>query len=295
MRLLWALVALVLGASACGSSDDNEGGSGGEQPSSFETPFGEAKAFPVFISSEIVVGENRFLVGLLNDNDAPIGRPDIDVQISFYDLAASGNQITETKDMDFIWSTVGERGVYVTNATFTHPGKWGAEVAIEGDGLDETVRASFDVAEEPVTPAVGEPAPMSDTPTADDVADLSEISTDPHPDPSFYELSIAEAVRANRPAVITFATPKFCTSAVCGPTLDIVKSVVEDFKNINSIHVEVFENLDDPANLQPVPAVVEWNLRTEPWVFVIDSSGRIAAKYEGIVGAGELRAALRKL
>jgi hypothetical protein len=295
--ILWVLIVagFMAACGASGSEDGSRGGSATGDPNSFETPFGDVGVFPVFISSEIVVGENRFLVGLLDKNDAPIGAPEIDVEVSFYDLAATGTQITETKDMDFIWSTVGKRGVYVTDATFPHPGEWGAEVAIEGKGLKETVRASFDVAEEPVTPGIGEPAPKSDTPTSDDVSDLSEISTDTHPEPRFYELSVAEAVGQNRPAVITFATPKFCTSAVCGPTLDIVKGVAHQFKKINFVHVEVFENLDDPANLQPVPAVLEWNLETEPWVFVVDSAGRIAAKYEGVVGVGELRAQLREL
>jgi hypothetical protein len=293
--LLAAAVALVFASCGEEGSDGASGATSAGSSKDFEEPFKNVEAYPVFISSEIVVGQNRFLLGLLDDNDAPIGTPAIDVRVSFYDLEASGNQLIDSKHMDFIWSTRGKRGVYVTDARFTHPGKWGAEVAISGKGIDETVRASFEVANEPITPAVGERAPASDTPTDEDVADLHEISTDPHPDRRFYELSIAEAIEQHRPAVITFATPKFCTSAVCGPTLDIVKDVSESFPGVNFIHVEVYENLDDPSNLQTVPAVEEWSLQTEPWVFVIDSTGRIAAKFEGIVGEEELRTELKTL
>ena len=289
---LCALVAVVLLA-ACGSDGGN--GSSDANTSSFSTPFNDTDAYPVFISSEIVVGDNRFLLGLLDRNDAPIGKPDINVQVSFYDLQATGKQITQTKDMDFIWSTPGQRGVYVTDATFTHPGKWGAEVSIKGDGLDETIRSSFDVAKNSVTPAIGAPAPRSDTPTSADVSNLGEISTDRHPDARFYKMSVADAVTSGRPTIVTFATPKFCTSAVCGPTLNIVKRVSKSFGNFNFVHVEVYSNLDDPSNLKTVPAVKDWRLQTEPWVFVVDSRGRIAAKYEGIVGAGELRAELQSL
>jgi hypothetical protein len=298
LQLTCGLLATALFLAACGSQDGSSSradGSDGSDPSSFSTPFGDTDAYPVFISSEVVVGSNRFLLGLLDKNDAPIGRPGIAVQVSFYDLAATGKQITQTKDMNFIWSTPGERGVYVTDASFNHAGKWGAEVSIEGGGLDETVRASFDVAPTSVTPAVGNPAPKSDTPTGADVADLSEISTDRHPDPRFYKLSVADAVTSGRPTVVTFATPKFCTSAVCGPTLNIVKKVSKQFPGINFVHVEVYKNLDDPANLETVPSVNQWKLRTEPWVFVVDSRGRIAAKYEGIVGTSELRAELNSL
>lgn len=295
LRLMSALLATGLFFAACGSQDGSSNADAGSDPSSFSTPFSDTDAYPVFISSEVVVGSNRFLLGLLDKNDAPIGKPGIDVQVSFYDLGATGKQITQTKNMDFIWSTPGQRGVYVTDASFGHAGKWGAEVSIQGDGLDETVRASFEVAEDSVTPAVGDPAPRSETPTGADVADLSEISTDRHPDPSFYRLSVADAVTSGRPTVVTFATPKFCTSAVCGPTLNIVKGVSKQFNNINFVHVEVYRNLDDPANLKTVPSVNEWKLRTEPWVFVVDARGRIAAKYEGIVGAGELRTELKSL
>jgi peroxiredoxin len=42
----------------------------------------------------------------------------------------------------------------------------------------------------------------------------------------------------------------------------------------------------------PVPATREWQLRSEPWVFVIDRQGRIAAKFEGIMALEEVEAAL---
>jgi hypothetical protein len=249
----------------------------------------------VFASSEVVVGENRFLVGLLDSNDAPIGSADIEMHITFYDLGESETEPVFDTDMRFIETIPGERGLYMTNATFDSAGRWGAEVAVTGDGLDETVKAAFDVAAAGTTPEIGAPAPASKTLTADDVRKLSAISTDRNPDPDFYELSIKEAIAAQEPFVVAFSTPKFCTSQVCGPTLDIVKKVSRDFPRVNFIHVEVYENLDDPANLKPVRAVREWGLPSEPWVFVVDAQGRVAAKYEGTVTAVELEETLSAL
>src|SRR5688572_29963759 len=87
--VLWLLTAFALAVAACGgeSAEPSEPSAGSPEP--FNTPYKDAKAFPVFISSEIVVGENRFLVGLLDDHDAPIGVPAIDVHISFFDLRES--------------------------------------------------------------------------------------------------------------------------------------------------------------------------------------------------------------
>ena len=32
----------------------------------------------------------------------------------------------------------------------------------------------------------------------------------------------------------------------------------------------------------------EWGIRTEPWVFVVDADGRLAARFEGVVTEDEL-------
>ena len=300
-RTFAACLSLVLVASACGGGGDEREpttGSGSETSSCtapFQQAFGDVKAYPVFASSEVVVGSNRFLVGILDDNDAPIASPDVDVHIEFFDLTDCPPEPAAERDMDFLWSIKGVAGLYRTQVGFDSPGTWGAEVTISGAGLDETVKASFDVRASPTTPAIGSRPPASDTPTADDVKDLSEISTDDNPDPRFYEVSIASALERGEPFVVAFATPKFCQTQTCGPTLEIVKSVAEDFPKLTFIHVEPYELPADPSNLEPVQAVDEWGLPSEPWVFVVDGKGRVAAKFEGSLAPEELKAALQEL
>ena len=290
-------VLLALTASACSGGGDDAGDSDdrateGGGAASFEQGFEGAEAYPVFASSEVVEGDNRFLIGLLNDEDAPIASPDIDMHVAFYDLADSAERPAFETDAEFI--DTGPRGLYVTYPTFDSTGKWGAEVTVSGEGLDETVRASFEVARKGTTPALGDRVPATDTATASGRA-VEEITTDEQPDPDFYRTSIRDAVRSGKPFVVTFATPKFCTSAVCAPTLDIVKKESKDWPDVEFIHVEVYENLDDPGNLEPVDAVKEWGLPSEPWVFVVDAKSRLAAKFEGTVSPDELEEALKAL
>ena len=290
-----ALVALI-GAACSGGGDDN--GAAGERdegPSgaaSFDQPFTGAEAYPVFASSEVVEGDNRFLIGLLNDEDAPISSPDVSMHVAFYDLGESAERPAFETDAEFI--DTGPRGLYVTYPTFDSAGSWGAEVSVSGDGYDETVRASFEVAEKGKTPAIGERAPATRTPTFPEQK-LSKITTDDKPDRDFYRTSVHEALRSGEPFVVTFATPKFCSSAVCAPTLDIVKKESKDWRDVEFIHVEVYGNLDDPSNLKPVPAVRQWRLPSEPWVFVVDGDGKVAAKFEGTVSPRELNAVLEDL
>jgi hypothetical protein len=41
--------------------------------------------------------------------------------------------------------------------------------------------------------------------------------------------------------------------------------------------------------------VEEWNLRSEPWIFVVDGQGMIRAKFEGLTTRRELEAAVRHM
>lgn len=297
IRLCALATALIL-AAGCGDSptvSPSGGSSDAATPGGFDQTYEDVAVYPVFVSSEIVVGANRFLVALNDSQDAPVSSPSVEVHIDFYDLAASDTEPAFTSQTDFVWTIKPVIGLYVANVEFDSAGKWGAELTVEGEGLDETVRGSFEVREQPITIGLGERVPATDTPTSDEVKKLSEISTDEHPDPRFYELSIADALKEGRPFVVVFATPKFCTSEVCGPTLDIVKRVSKGFPDLTFIHVEVYENLDDPSNLKPVSAVREWRLPSEPWVFVVDARGRVVAKYEGTVSVEELRPLLNEL
>ena len=292
------VVALLL-AAACGGDDPDGGGDGGpddngDGAAAFDQPATGVDAYPLFVNSEIVVGENRILVGILNSDDAPIGSPGIEVTADLFDLSESATEPVSTMTMDFEWSIEDVTGVYIGHASFPHAGKWGAEVSIQGEGIDEAVKTSFTVAESGSTPAIGAEVPASDTLTIDDKP-LKELSTDPHPDRTFYTSSIAEAIEAGDPFVVVFATPKFCSSAVCGPTLEIVKEASKGVSGVNFIHVEVYELPADPSNLVPVASASEWGLPSEPWVFVVDGDGNLAAKYEGVVGANELQEELATL
>jgi hypothetical protein len=288
-------VAIALFGAACGD-DGGRPSAEGSPSNDFNEPFTDTEAYPVVASSEVVVGENRFMVGLLNDQDAPIANPQIDMTIDFYDLDESSTEPVSSADMDFFWTLKPYVGLYVANVSFDHAGSWGAVVNaagtdFDGNDIDVSVKTGFDVAQESDTPGIGERGPAVDTPTADDVKKLSEISTDPHPNPRFYELSIAQAVNGGKPSVVVFATPKYCESQTCGPTLEIVKSVATKFPKANFVHVEPYD-LKDPEARAVVPAVTKWGLPSEPWVFVLDAQGRVVAKFEGGLAPSELSSAL---
>jgi len=165
-------------------------------------------------------------------------------------------------------------------------------VVRQGDKLSATRPPSAVVGRFRGVPDVGDPAPRIHTPTVDDVAKIEEIDTRIPPD-TMHTTDFADVV-GRKPVVIVFATPQFCQSRVCGPTVDIVEQVkAEVGDGAAFIHMEVFNENDPSKGLRP--QLGAFHLVTEPWIFVIGSDGRVSARFEGPVGAEELERAVRKV
>ena len=160
---------------------------------------------------------------------------------------------------------------------------------IRRDGKLEGTRAgSFVVGKFDDIPDVGDPAPRIHTPTADEVSDISQIETRIPPD-SMHDTDYAD-VLGKKPILLVFATPQFCQTRVCGPTVDIAEEVKSRFGDEAAfIHMEVFEDNEPP---EVRPQLRAFNLETEPWAFVIDADGKVSARFEGAFGADELTRAV---
>jgi hypothetical protein len=263
---------------------------------------------PAPVSTEIVVGSNRMLFNILDaSTNQSIASADQPVELRFYDFSISREQPASTTSATFMPTVEGRPGLYRAQVDFSKAGEWGVEaVAPETGGADQTGRFVFQVREQGTTPAIGAPAIAVETPTASTAAEIAQISTDDHPDADFYKLSVDDAIAAEEPFALVFATPAFCTSQTCGPTLDLVKSVASGFKDrMNFINVEPYELESVDGSLRPVldannlpvsvPATVEWGLPTEPYIFVVDAQGKVSAKFEGIASEDELEAAFEEV
>ena len=103
--------------------------------------------------------------------------------------------------------------------------------------------------------------------------DLRQIDTSDPPDPRLHKVRIADAIAQGKPPVINFAPLKFCTSRVCGPVVDIVRSVTNLWR-AHRIHAP--GNLAGYRHRALFPTADEWHLHTEPWSFVVDGKGIFA-------------------
>jgi hypothetical protein len=154
---------------------------------------------------------------------------------------------------------------------------------------------SVTVVADDAPPDVGDPAIASDTPTLSSTGgNTALLTTRTPPDENLLRYSIAGSLAAGVPFVVTFATPKFCSSRTCGPVVDVVEEVSRrlEGENVRFIHVEVFED-NDPAKGYN-RWMREWNLPTEPWTFLVGADGKIVARFEGTVSVNELEQAVRE-
>jgi hypothetical protein len=288
-----ALTAIVAGCSPVGTSST----------SSPPSPSAGPTRIPILIDAQDSVGPSRFLIALADGQNNSIGSPDMPAKVAFFDLAKSATTPTATVDARFIWSIQGTKGIYAADVDFTAAGDWAADFSTTKDGRAETTRVKFQVAEKSSTPMVGAKAPLTRTPVLADVGgEVQRLSTDQHPDPAFYRVSVDEAIRKHEPFVLVFATPAFCTSRQCGPTLDAVKEIAKGAPKMTFINVEPYKLtftggrlqpvLDANGQLQATDITDAWGLLTEPWIFVVDRDGIVRGSYAVIASPEELKAAI---
>jgi len=276
-------------------------------------PQASGRLQPLITTSELVVGQNRFAFGLLKGHQ-PLDEADVVVRV--YELHGQQGQLQAQIRVPYARLEVVEQGqrvhlhpdgtrhvhneatnvhgIYVTYINFERPGPWGLEIlARQGDGPVEVARLTVNVLEVPLTPTPGTPAPRSHNLIASDVQDLRQIDTSVPPDPRLHQVRIADAIAQGKPQVIVFATPQFCTSRICGPVVDVVRTLLPAYgERVVFTHQEIWQ---DAAAREFFPTVAEWGLQTEPWIFIVDGKGIIRAKFEGLATAREIEAVLQQV
>lgn len=250
-----------------------------------------------------VVGQERFAVGLIDPESGPVESGKVD--LLFVKLAGNEGTLTEQLDATFMpygpaeGHTEGHEsgsditGVFAARPTFDAPGQWGVVARVTLlDGTRRAGQVEFAVAPDTLVPGPGEAAIASKTLTARTPDEESKVCTAESAD-GLHALSLDEALRNGKPTVLLFATPAMCASRTCGPSL----AAVEDLRgrygaNANFVHVEIYPGR---SYEEPAAAVTEWNLPSEPWLFLIDGAGRVVERYEGGIGIAELEPAVRSL
>lgn len=253
--------------------------------------------------SQFEPGENRFGFALFDLARAQIA----DAPVALYVAQAGGGPVQGPIPAEYEELAVepqfqsrsvasdpdAAKSVYVAELDLPKPGKY----EILGlTRLDDRLVAATPaggplvVRRKSVVPAVGDEAPVVHTRTEADVhGNLQEIDTR-QPPSTMHDVDFADVV-GRRPTVLLFATAALCQSRVCGPVIDVTEQVkAERGDEAAFVHSEIYRENDMSKGF--LPEVAAWSLPTEPWVFAIDGSGRVAARIEGAFSADELNEAI---
>jgi hypothetical protein len=318
--LVWAL-ALASVAAGCGGSDD----AGSDPPppvaapKDFPKPEGRsltqlrqtlpgAKAGPVLATavSELEPGTNRFGFGLFDRARSQLA----DAKVAVYLAPVGGGKARgpfaaryESLATDAEFRSAGvekdkdaAKSVYVADLRFAKPGRYEVLGVVRLDNrfvVATPAGGPLTVSSKGRVPKVGDRAPKVSTPTKASVSgNLASIDTRVPPS-TMHDEDLADVV-GKKPVVLLFATPALCQSRVCGPVVDIAEQVkARGARGATFIHQEIYRDNEVSKGLRP--QVAKWNLRSEPWLFVIDKNGRITYRVEGPFSVNELERAVNRV
>jgi hypothetical protein len=311
-----AVVAIV----ACGSSGNPEVTSSDSTQTSVQesglpselSSFAEPEPSWTVISEEINlelatpdlgVGVQRFGV-VLSDDFGLIKFPIVKLTANHfpdgYD-AEPNAEIESSALARFFLFPFGTRGIHTTDLEFGRSGLWSVSAEIpRADGSAAHVEVRFPVAEKAHSVTVGQPAPASESRTIASSGNIATLTTGSLRDPDLYQHSIAEALERDRPLLIVFASPAFCTNAVCGPQVEIASELQDDYGDkIDFVHVDLYANpheiQGDLSKARLTPILEEWGLSSQEWTFIVGTDGIVTHRFENFAPKPELIDALDQI
>lgn len=237
------------------------------------------------------------------DQPLPDPRPGPTATATF--LAVSGDQLDPATPGPQTVAPSQARGVYATEAlTFPDPGFWEVTATMRLDGAPVEATAAFEVLTDHQIPAVGDPAPRTNNPLADDptvgprAIDSRAQGDEPIPDPELHRSAIIAALDQHRPLTVVISTPTYCTSRFCGPVTDTVSALAVRYGDrMDFVHLEVWADFE---TRELNPSAAEWIVRgngdgNEPWVFVVDADGVITHRFDNVANQAVLDAAIQEV
>jgi len=329
-HLLIALLTAAVALTACGG-DDGDSSGGADEPSGtsdisaeFESALAQAESpeksdFPApagrslqavadsvepggqvgLASSVFTPGRNRIAFGLIDDENKLIygkaavyvaARPGDQAQGPF--VAPADSLVTEGRyrSQTAAAETDSIAAVYSADIPLEKPGQAAILVIVDVGGRQFGMATSINVQRRDPVVSVGDQVPDVATDTLASLGGNEELLCTREPIDDMHDTSLDEVV-GERPVALLMATPQLCQSRVCGPVVDIAAQLEQEYGDeVEFIHQEVFVDNDLNKGLrQPLQA---FGLPTEPWLFTIDRSGRVAARLEGSFGVTSFREAV---
>jgi hypothetical protein len=195
---------------------------------------------------------------------------------------------------------LGDKGIYIVRLDIDRPGNWNVLAVGKPRGASKEVwgAAAYPAVERVDGPGTGAKALSVPTPTVDNHRGVEPYCTRTPPC-SMHRMSLDVALANGRPTVFNIGTPRFCSSKVCGPVVDVIQTVSTQFADrVNFIHAEVYTN-DTNAPAKGVngftPTMKAWRQQQEPVTYWIRPDRTITERIVGPTDVAEVRALTQAL
>ena len=242
------------------------------------------------ITEDLELGNNRIVLSVLDNKGQTITD---NLRFSFKKLGS--NKTNEIKEITVsFWPP--KRNVFVTNINFNETGYWEFIVNRE----NETAKATVNVLENSETLSVGDTVEPIYTPSLSDF-EISNITTDINPEKKLYLFNLEHALNQKKPILLSFSTPGLCVTGACAPQLEELKKISSLNNDVIIIHVEIWKNFDEVMKKGDLSvgvlneSVRKFNIKTEPWTFLINAEGIVKNRYQGYVESNEIILELSRL
>jgi len=273
-------------------------------PTTAATPTpGVAAMRPEVVSTSVWAEPQTPVILALNDASGRIEDPALNVTATLVgaDGAAAGPPVRAV-----VVHPAGEnRLFYVATLNVPSAGQWRLEVSATGGGRSLAGSTDLTALAPGGTPVIGSTAPTVRTPTLADVGGVVRaVTTDAQPDLRLSTTSTTDALAAHRPFVLVADSVRFRVTPACGKAVIMARYLADRWPGIAFIHLEPFVysvvadtavltgDIKDPQ-LNAVAAAwgfggAPWGPVSMPWVFVVDGTGVVRAKYQGLMGSDDV-------
>lgn len=267
------------------------------------TPAGVGALRPEVVSTSVWAGAQTPVILALNDDAGRLDDTSISATVQL--TAPDGSAVGPATEAQVVRPPLVDRVSYVATVDIPQPGPWRLEVTAVGRGTVLAGSVAVTALDPGTTAALGAPAPDAHTPTLDDVGGYARaVTTDPQPDLRLSRRSTTDALAAHVPFVLVIDSTGFRVTPACGKALIMARHLADRWPGAAFIHLEPYRyslvadtpvlagDISDPP-LGPVAAAwgiggSPWGAQSMPWVFVVDGSGAVRAKYQGLMGSDDI-------
>jgi hypothetical protein len=281
-----SFLALAGGAvllAACGGDDD---ATDADATTTSSTGTGEPSLAPSTLSSDLYASSapQRFAFLVQTQQQLPASSAAATVSIA----PPSGQPGAFTDAPLHREGLPDKRGVYVLEPVLAVAGVYTASIKMAG----ETLELPFQVKPRPEAPAPGTSAPVAPSATVSEPLGVNPLCTR-EPQCPLHDRSLSDLIGKGRPVAVMFATPALCQTQFCGPVLDQLLPLADEYRDrIDFVHVEIYR---DSTATDVASTVNAWGIPSEPWLFGVDAQGKVTARLDGAFASDEIRAVLEQL